>query len=124
MKPRPVLMPNNASATAGPGRHDVLKSMFGRSSTTETLPGGDNKNPKKTKANPFSVSKKLNTKIQALSGKLTEIIVWSTKLAESTLPLDRTLKHSELFLFICSLMLTDSWTLSTPAWLQSCRHMP
>ncbi|CAE7527526.1 unnamed protein product [Symbiodinium sp. CCMP2592] len=34
--------------------------------------------------NHFGVAKKLNVKIQAMAGKLTDIIVWSTKLSESS----------------------------------------
>ncbi|CAE7463664.1 unnamed protein product [Symbiodinium sp. CCMP2592] len=82
----PILMPNNAGATAGGGA-DLLKS-FGKSQSAESLtnpPGTTNQNPRKTgKVNEYSFAKKVNAKIQAMAGKLTDIIVWSTKLSESS----------------------------------------
>ncbi|CAE7564303.1 unnamed protein product [Symbiodinium sp. CCMP2456] len=81
----PILMPNNA-ATGGTGR-DVL-SMLQKSSSTDSLKGGqkgEGKGEKLTKVNPNSVAKKLNVKIQALASKMTEIIVWSTELSDSSL---------------------------------------
>ena len=84
-------MPNNAAMSG----QDVLGMLgAGRSNSAESLTGGE-KNPNKaergkvSKVAPNSVARKLNSKIQALAAKQTEIIVWATKLAESTLPLDK-----------------------------------
>ena len=96
-KPRPMLLPS--SMTAGNHGQEVLHnlrcSQSGDSgalgSTDRTIP---NPNPKKLpKVNPFALTKKINTKIQALASKQTDIIVWTTNVFDADLLLDCSLKQ-------------------------------
>ena len=99
-------MPNNASSSSGSGGSDLLRSVYGKSHSTESLtnpPGAaniTNNTRKPAKVNELGIARKLNTKIQAMSGKLTEIIVWSTTLHESTLPLDRSRILKYIYIYI------------------------
>ena len=80
-------MPSTAS-----GFHDNPNDLLQRLQRTTSLDslGGatanptPNPNPKKKQSNPYSTAKKINAKIQALAGKLTEIMVWQTKVAGIT----------------------------------------
>ena len=66
------------------------------SNSRESLPGGENLKQPVKKTNPHALTKKLNTKIQAVASRLTEIIVWDSKVHESQLLLG-TIMGTSLF---------------------------
>ena len=83
-----MLIPNSASGSHD-NPNDLLQRLHRAASVdnlgaTNTNNPAPNPNPKKKQTNPYSTAKKINTKIQALAGKLTEIMVWETKVSSIT----------------------------------------
>ena len=72
-----VMQPGANRAAFGLGR-----SALQASNSVESLPGTEPKQPAK-KINAFVLTRKLNSKIQAVAAKQTEIFVWTRKIAES-----------------------------------------
>ncbi|CAE7785392.1 unnamed protein product, partial [Symbiodinium sp. CCMP2456] len=75
----PALTPQSMGPCSG---GDVL-SRLQRANSTDSgnaLQGGETKK-KPGKVNPHAITKKVNTKIQTLAGKLTEVMIWGRKVA-------------------------------------------
>ena len=83
--------------STGAGGQDLLRNLQ-RSQSAETVglgncssgnPDRTIPNPKKgPKVNQFALTKRINTKIQALASKQTDIIVWTTNVWDADLLLD------------------------------------
>ena len=92
---RPMLSGMVNQPLANRGDFCLGAPLLGPSNSRESLPGGEKQPVKKT--NPHALTKKLNTKIQAVASRLTDIIVWDSKIHESELLLGTILMVTSRF---------------------------
>ncbi|CAE7498406.1 unnamed protein product, partial [Symbiodinium sp. CCMP2592] len=74
-----AMQPGANRAAFGLGNPGALQA----SRSTESLPAQEHTKQQAKKVNAFSLTRKLNSKIQAIAARQTEIFVWCRKIAES-----------------------------------------
>ena len=92
-----------ASSGSGHGGAGLLHS-----GSREALANQENKQQPTKKVNAYILTRKLNSKIQAIASKLTEIFVWMQKIGECQ---EKSMPLSLMYVVILILDLLISWSI-------------